>query len=352
MSQRESQVVKATLYGGLCSYLSGFSVVCCRTGLCSISRGRAPSRSWVDGSVPGKSRVNWISQLRSNLNTTRRSHLRHAPLSNVERVNYLGVMLNRNLYFKNHIECVRKIVIFYRGCPGAMLGGKSKLLLCNKRTMCIRTVMTYASPVFTHAVPEALNSLQVIQNKCCRVARGAHWCVWNSVLHRDLELPTVAKYMKDVSKRLFDIVESYPNEFFCSAASYEAQPYHPIRRPRNVLIDPPDTLTAKSRPSAFGEAVTAFQLKSWNGVTGSAVVRTADQYFYQGDFLVGFSPALRARTGTRVCDMHFLLPRRKREKRIRALKSVHPVIRGSHAASTGRRSASSKFAIDPHDCTQ
>ncbi|GBP71919.1 hypothetical protein EVAR_38252_1 [Eumeta japonica] len=51
--------------------------------------------------------------------------------------------------------------------------------------------------------------------------------------------------MKDVSKSLFDIAESHPHAFLRLAASYELlQPYHFIRRPRNVLTDPSDALTA------------------------------------------------------------------------------------------------------------
>ncbi|GBP61826.1 Probable RNA-directed DNA polymerase from transposon X-element [Eumeta japonica] len=105
-----------------------------------------------------------------------------------------------------------------------------------------KTVMTYASPVFAHAAPKALHRLQVIQNKFCRAATDAHWCVRNSILHRDLELPTISKYMKDASKRFFDIAGSHPNALLRAAVDY--QPPHPIRRPRNVLTDPPDALTA------------------------------------------------------------------------------------------------------------
>ncbi|GBP88816.1 Probable RNA-directed DNA polymerase from transposon BS [Eumeta japonica] len=46
----------------------------------------------------------------------------------------------------------------------ALLGRKSKLSRRNKRTiykMCIRTVMTYASPVFAHAAPKTLQRLQL-----------------------------------------------------------------------------------------------------------------------------------------------------------------------------------------------
>ncbi|GBP20900.1 Probable RNA-directed DNA polymerase from transposon BS [Eumeta japonica] len=93
---------------------------------------------------------------------------------------YLGVTLDKNLHFRDHIECVRNNAFFYKARLGVMVGGKSKLPRRNKRTIykiCIRTVMTYASPVFAHAAPKALHRLQVIQNKFSRAATNAHWCV-------------------------------------------------------------------------------------------------------------------------------------------------------------------------------
>ncbi|GBP80839.1 hypothetical protein EVAR_99934_1 [Eumeta japonica] len=62
---------------------------------------------------------------------------------------------------------------------------------------------------------------------------------------RDLELPTISKYMKDASKRFFDIAGSHPNALLRAAVDYEPpHSSHFIRRPRNVLNDPPDALTA------------------------------------------------------------------------------------------------------------
>ncbi|GBP63799.1 RNA-directed DNA polymerase from mobile element jockey [Eumeta japonica] len=125
---------------------------------------------------------------------------------------YLGVTLDKNLHFRDHIERVRNTALFYKARLGAMLGIKSKLSRRNKRTiykMCIKTVMTYASPVFTHAAPKALHRLQ------------------------------------DVSKRFFDIAGSHPNALLRAAVDYQPpHPTHLIRRPRNVLTDPPDALTA------------------------------------------------------------------------------------------------------------
>ncbi|GBP67822.1 Probable RNA-directed DNA polymerase from transposon X-element [Eumeta japonica] len=83
--------------------------------------------------------------------------------------------------------------------------------------MCIRSVSrTYESygsstPVFAHAAFKALDRLQVTQDKFLRDATDAHWSVRNSILHRDLEFPTITKSMKDASKRFFDIAELHPN---------------------------------------------------------------------------------------------------------------------------------------------
>ncbi|GBP15218.1 RNA-directed DNA polymerase from mobile element jockey [Eumeta japonica] len=125
---------------------------------------------------------------------------------------YLGVTLDKNLHFRDHIERVRNTALFYKARLGAVLGRKSKLSRRNKRTiykMCIRTVMTYASPVFAHAAPKALHRLQ------------------------------------DASKRFFDIEGSHPNALLRAAVDYQPpHPTHLIRRPRNVLTDPPDALTA------------------------------------------------------------------------------------------------------------
>ncbi|GBP27708.1 RNA-directed DNA polymerase from mobile element jockey [Eumeta japonica] len=138
---------------------------------------------------------------------------------------YLGITLDRNLHFRDHIKRVRKTVIFYQSRLKGMLGRNSKLSLRNERTlylMCIRTVLTYASPVFAHAAPNTLKKLQALQNKFCRAATDAHWCVKNSVLHWDLDLPSINKYMKDASERFFSIAESHPNRLLSAAASYEA----------------------------------------------------------------------------------------------------------------------------------
>ncbi|GBP63956.1 Probable RNA-directed DNA polymerase from transposon X-element [Eumeta japonica] len=110
--------------------------------------------------------------------------------------------------------------------------------------------MTYACPVFALRAPTALQDLQIIQNKSYRKATGPQWYGKNSVLHRDLELHTLFKYMKDASEHFFSIEIDHPNPLISAAASHESPPAnHFLIRPRNALLDPPDDLTAKVEES-------------------------------------------------------------------------------------------------------
>ncbi|GBP86611.1 hypothetical protein EVAR_85744_1 [Eumeta japonica] len=61
--------------------------------------------------------------------------------------------------------------------------------------------------------------------------------------HIDYRTPTISKYMKDASKRFFDIAGSHPNAFYARwRLTINRRITHLIRRPRNVLTDPPDAL--------------------------------------------------------------------------------------------------------------
>ncbi|GBP94792.1 Probable RNA-directed DNA polymerase from transposon BS [Eumeta japonica] len=87
--------------------------------------------------------------------------INNTPIPWQHTYKYLGITLDRNLHFRDHIKRVRKTAIFYQSRLKGMLGRNSKLSLRNKRTlylMCIRTVLTYASPVFAHAAPNRLKT--------------------------------------------------------------------------------------------------------------------------------------------------------------------------------------------------
>ncbi|GBP14423.1 Probable RNA-directed DNA polymerase from transposon BS [Eumeta japonica] len=142
-----------------------------------------------------------------------RVHQRHNASTSV------GVTFDKNLHFREHIARVRKNALF---CQQGWSHAGRKASYRRK----------------AHA-------LQNVHWTVMTAATDAYWCVRNSILHRDMELPTLTKYMKDASKRFFDIAGSHPNALLRAAVDYQPPPpTHFLRRLRNVLIDPPDALTA------------------------------------------------------------------------------------------------------------
>ncbi|GBP13901.1 hypothetical protein EVAR_10470_1 [Eumeta japonica] len=84
------------------------------------------------------------------------------------------------------------------------------------------------------------------ENKFCGSTTNPHWCVKNSVLHRDLDIPSIAQSMKNASECFFSIAESHSKPLVSAAVSYEAPPpYHFIRRPRNIITDRMDDFSAE-----------------------------------------------------------------------------------------------------------
>jgi hypothetical protein len=169
-------------------------------------------------------------------------------------VKYLGVTLDPRLSFGPHIKIVRDRAAFVLGRLHSLIRKSSKMSLRNKVTLyktCIRPIMTYASPVFAHAAMTHLRKLQVLQNRFMRRATGAPWFVRNENLHIDLELPTIAQYMKLASQRFFETASAHTNPLIRNAANYDTRLYDArnarrsrlIRRPRHVLDDPDDAIT-------------------------------------------------------------------------------------------------------------
>ena len=85
-----------------------------------------------------------------------------------EKVKYLGVILDRKLLFKAHTEyCISKakkamVAIYPLLRKGSFLNEKSKKILF---TSYIRSILTYACPVFSNCAKTHISKIQIIQNK-------------------------------------------------------------------------------------------------------------------------------------------------------------------------------------------
>ncbi|KAI8427039.1 hypothetical protein MSG28_014680 [Choristoneura fumiferana] len=172
-----------------------------------------------------------------------------SPIPWTKKVKYLGVTLDSRMTFRPHIKLVRDRAAFIMGRLYPMLNKSSKLSFRNKLTIyktCIRPVFSYASVVFAHAASQtSLHSLQVIQNRFLRRAIGAQWYERNVDLHWDADIPSVAQFMKQTSRRYFDSAPHHPNRLLREAVDYNPRPavLRRFRRPRHVLTDPDDDIT-------------------------------------------------------------------------------------------------------------
>ena len=109
-------------------------------------------------------------------------------------VKYLGVTLDEKLTFKaniaeNNLKARKAMASVY-----CLLKKTSSLSLSCKLTLYrsyIRTIMTYAFPVFSNCADCHLQRLQVLQNKCLRMARNAPF----RFLHHKSGIPTIKSFV-------------------------------------------------------------------------------------------------------------------------------------------------------------
>lgn len=94
------------------------------------------------------------------------------------KVTYLGVTLDSKLLFKYHIEkAVNKAKMLMNTL--FCLIKRSSTLPINLKILIykaiIRPVMTYACPTFTNCASSHFNKIQLVQNKCLRMALDSEW---------------------------------------------------------------------------------------------------------------------------------------------------------------------------------
>ncbi|PSN37478.1 hypothetical protein C0J52_27632, partial [Blattella germanica] len=87
-------------------------------------------------------------------------------------------------------KCISNKIIqanrrFYKLYPLLNSSLRSEYYLLIYR-LCIRPILTYASPVWNNASNTSIKKLQTFQNKILRRAVNAPWYIRNSTLHNDL----------------------------------------------------------------------------------------------------------------------------------------------------------------------
>jgi len=103
-------------------------------------------------------------------------------------------------------------------------GRKSKLSLKNKLLLyktTLKPILTYGIPLWGTASNSNIEILQRFQNKVLRSIVKALWCVPNTILHTDLQTPTVKAEITTFSTEYREKLITHPNELIAALLEEE-----------------------------------------------------------------------------------------------------------------------------------
>lgn len=147
------------------------------------------------------------------------------PWKNV--VKYLGVNLDSSLTMRIHIDytiskanaVIKSLFCIFKKNSAASI--QTKLTIYKAY---IRPIMTYAGTIIANAAKTHFNRLQVMENKCLRMALSEPYGTRNSVLHDLAEIPTIHEFINDNAKNFYDKTERHPNPLLNTLGSYTQNP--------------------------------------------------------------------------------------------------------------------------------
>lgn len=120
---------------------------------------------------------------------------------------YLGVILDSKLTFgvniKENLKKANKALATLYG----LMKKNSGLPQFEKLTIYrayIRPIMTYACPVFNNAAAIHMKKLQVMQNKCLRMALNAPYRTRITSLHKKAKIPTIKSFIDKLTKSFYE----------------------------------------------------------------------------------------------------------------------------------------------------
>lgn len=156
------------------------------------------------------------------------------PLTN--KAKYLGITIDSKLRWHNHInETLQKARKgFYALYP--LLNPNSKMDIVNKRTlylMCIRPIITYASPIWSYIPITTKKKLDRFQSKILRIMTNAPICIRTKRLHDELKIDLLSEYIEKLNAGFFKKATSCTTADFNKIFNIElvtTMDYNPIVR--------------------------------------------------------------------------------------------------------------------------
>jgi hypothetical protein len=143
-----------------------------------------------------------------------------------DSVKYLGIILDKKLCFKDHIDySINKASGVSFSSLYCLLARNSHASVDSKLRVykaCIRPLLTYACPVFANVANCHMNKLQLFQNKLLRMINDVRWHDFMSVkkLHELSNVPIISKFISRVTDNFYSNVKDHANDLFSSLGNY------------------------------------------------------------------------------------------------------------------------------------
>jgi hypothetical protein len=132
-----------------------------------------------------------------------------------EDVKYLRLHLDRSLSWHKHIFAKRKQLGITLTKMFWLLGRKSKLSTSTKRLIyktILKPIWTYGIQLCGTASTSNIEILDSFQSKALRMIVDAPWYVPNTVIRRDLRIPTVKEEIRRYSSQYSARLSAHPDD--------------------------------------------------------------------------------------------------------------------------------------------
>lgn len=163
------------------------------------------------------------------------------PVAWTDRIKYLGVTLDKGMYFKHHIEekklkISKTIHMLYPMLASKEMKHRTKLRLY---LATIQPMMLYGCPSWGITSKTNVQILQRLQNRCLKLILNAPWWTSTALVHNELGIPYVDQQIKEKMRKLIEKLDMLrPNATHLREVGIVAPArWHKVRVPLSIISD-------------------------------------------------------------------------------------------------------------------
>lgn len=142
-------------------------------------------------------------------------------------VRYLGVELDSGLNLRNHIDnsifkangVIKSLFCIFKKNSSASI--QTKLLIYKTY---IRPILTYAGTIIVNSAKTHFKRLQVLENKCLRMALNAPYGTRNTSLYQEGKLPSIQEFVQRNAKNFYEKAKRHDNPLINPLGTYIHNP--------------------------------------------------------------------------------------------------------------------------------